>query len=538
MAHSQWQRLKSDYDRIKNTRILELFQAHPSRFHDFSIQADGLLFDYSKTKIDNTIRDALLELAETRGVFEKRTSMFKGEAINTTEERAVLHTALRAPHDAHIALNGEDIVKGIHETLENMCDFTHKIRSKALTSSNGQAFSDVINIGIGGSDLGPQMAVKALSPYHDGPNIHFISNVDSADVADCLKALDPHRTLVIIASKTFTTIETMTNAQTVKEWLLKSIAPDNLGEHLVALSTARGLATDFGVLPTRIFGFEDWVGGRYSLWGPIGLSIMLAIGEDNFKNFLKGARAMDAHFCEAKGAGNIPLMLALIGIWHNNICGYETRALLPYDNRLARLPAYVQQLDMESNGKSVAENGASLERHSGPIIWGEPGTNGQHAFYQLIHQGTRIIPCEFLIAKRNHEPHLKHHHELLLANCFAQSEALMIGRSFEEARAMLEAKGLQGDALKKHASHRVFEGDRPSTTLLYETLTPYSLGQIIALYEHRVFVEGVIWGINSFDQWGVELGKSLALDLLPLLKGEGESIKDGSTLGLVEYVKE
>ncbi|MEM6467870.1 MAG: glucose-6-phosphate isomerase, partial [Pseudomonadota bacterium] len=376
-------------------------------------------------------------------------------------------------------------------------------------------FTDVVNIGIGGSDLGPAMAARALAPFIDGPRPHFVANVDGSDIADTLRPLDPERTLVIVASKTFTTIETMTNAATAKAWLESTSDPD---QHLAALSSAPEKAGAFGVDGARVFGFEDWVGGRYSVWGPIGLSLMLAIGPAGFDAFLEGGHSMDRHFQEAPLEENMPVLLAAIGLWHRNICGYPTRAVLPYDERLGRLPAYLQQLDMESNGKRVALDGTALERASGPVVWGEPGTNGQHAFYQLIHQGTDVIPAEFLVAAHGHEPDLDHQHRLLLANCLAQSEALMLGQH-------------QADT-----PHRVFPGNRPSTTLMYRQLDPFTLGRIIALYEHRVFVEGTVWGLNSYDQWGVELGKVLAKDLQPLVDGTGSAPKDSSTTGLLGHL--
>ncbi|MDP2083762.1 MAG: glucose-6-phosphate isomerase, partial [Gemmobacter sp.] len=385
-------------------------------------------------------------------------------------------------------------------------------------------------------DLGPVMATLALAPYHDGPRTHFISNVDGAHAADILRGLNPATTLVIIASKTFTTIETMTNAATVRDWMAAAVADP--AAQMVAVSSAGDRAAGWGIPPPRVFGFGDYIGGRYSVWGPVGLALMLAIGPDRFGEFLGGAALMDQHFRQAPLAENLPVLLALTGIWHNQICGHSTRAVLPYDQRLLRLPAYLQQLEMESNGKRVAMDGADLPRHSGPVVWGEPGTNGQHAFYQLIHQGTRVIPCEFLIAAEGHEPDLATHHRLLVANCLAQSEALMRGRSLDDARAMMAAKGVTGAELDRQARHRVFPGNRPSVTLAYRKLTPAVLGMILALYEHRVFVEGIILGINSFDQWGVELGKELAVALEPLLSpGADDSAKDGSTRLLLAHLR-
>jgi len=524
-----WSRLAA----MTPPRILSLFAADPDRAARFSAQVDGLLFDYSKTGIDDDIRAGLLDLARAADVETWRDAMFSGAKINETEGRAVLHTALRAPDDAVIRVDGQDVLPGIRATRARMEAFADSIRAGRITGQGGR-ITDVVNIGIGGSDLGPAMTTLALAPYHDGPRCHFVSNVDGAHIADTLKGLDPARTLVIVASKTFTTIETMTNAATAREWMAASVAEP--GAQFVALSTAADKAAAFGIGSDRVFGFEDWVGGRYSMWGPIGLSLMLAVGPEHFRQMLDGAAAMDAHFRKAPLDANLPVLLALTGIWHRQVQGHATRAVLPYDQRLSRLPAYLQQLEMESNGKRVSMDGSDLSRPSGPVVWGEPGTNGQHAFYQLIHQGTDVIPCEFLIAAQGHEPDLAHQHRLLIANCLAQSEALMTGRSLDEARAIMTAKGLTGAELERQARHRVFPGNRPSVTLAYDRLTPRRLGQIVALYEHRVFVEGVILGINSFDQWGVELGKELATALQPLLEGGDTAIKDGSTRALIGFL--
>ena len=499
------------------SRILDLFEADPGRAEAFSARHDGLLFDYSKTSIDGEVRAALVDLLHAADVAGRRRAMFEGQAINETEGRAVLHTALRNM-GREVEVDGRRIMPAVRETHERMTAFAREVRGGGIT--------DVVNIGIGGSDLGPAMAYRALSPYADGPRCHFVSNVDGADVADALEGLDGASTLVVVASKTFTTIETMTNAETAKARLP--------GATFAALSSAVDKAGAFGIPETRVFGFEDWVGGRYSMWGPIGLSLMIAIGPERFEEMLAGGASMDHHFREADWGGNMPALLAMVGIWHNQILGHATRAVLPYENRLARLPAYLQQLEMESNGKRVGMDGNALEVDSGPVVWGEPGTNGQHAFYQLIHQGTRVVPCEFMVGVEGHEPGLAHHHRLLVANCLAQSEALMRGRSHEEARALI-ADRFEGAELERQAAHRVFPGDRPSTTLVYPLLTPFVLGQIVALYEHRVFVEGAVLGINSFDQWGVELGKELAKSLEPILAGEESADgKDGSTRMLVE----
>ncbi|MDA9789468.1 glucose-6-phosphate isomerase [Amylibacter sp.] len=528
-----WKSLSDQHAKTKDRNILDLFN-DPQRFDHFSARCGDFLMDYSKTNLDGDTKSALLELAQSAHVAQKRDAMFGGEKINETEGRAVLHTALRNLSQTAVHVDGENVMLGVLATLDQMKTFANGIRSGQIATASGQPFSDVVNIGIGGSDLGPVMVNVALAPYADGPKVHFVSNIDGADITDTLQGLNPATTLLIIASKTFTTIETMTNAQTAKDWLLRDVDERDISKHLAALSTAQAKTAGFGVPADRVFGFEDWVGGRYSVWGPIGLSLMLAIGPDDFTDFLEGAEEMDRHFVDAPLEDNLPVMLALVGIWHANICGYDTRAVLPYDQRLLRLPAYLQQLDMESNGKGVSMDGKPLERHSGPIVWGEPGTNGQHAFYQMIHQGTRTIPCEFLVARRGHETHLAHQHRLLLANCLAQSEALMIGRDMDTARELMAQQGLEGSELERQAAHRVFTGNRPSVTMMYDVLDPRTLGKIIALYEHRVFVEGVIWGINSFDQWGVELGKILATQMLPLIEGDAISEgKDGSTRGLL-----
>jgi glucose-6-phosphate isomerase len=530
---SLWDDLKHYHAGVKERPILSLFAA-TNRARAFSALSGDMLFDYSKTNIDTHARDLLIRLAEATGVAGKREAMFTGAKINETEGRAVLHTALRNLSGS-VIVDGKDQMPAVRATHERMKAFAREVRDGRYTGQGGP-ITDVVNIGIGGSDLGPAMAAIALSPYADGPRTHFVSNVDGAHVHDVLAGLNPATTLVIVASKTFTTIETMTNADSAKAWMARSVA--NPGAQFAAVSTAADKTAAYGIDPSRVFGFEDWVGGRYSMWGPIGLSLMLGVGPENFEMFLGGGAAMDMHFREAPFAENLPVMLALVGIWHNQICGHATRAVLPYDQRLARLPAYLQQLEMESNGKRVSMDGKDLALHSGPVVWGEPGTNGQHAFYQLIHQGTRVVPCEFLLAAQGHEPDLSHQHRLLMANCLAQSEALLRGRSLEEATAIMAKKGLTGAELDRQARHRVFPGNRPSTTLIYPKLTPYVLGQIIALYEHRVFVEGVILGINSYDQWGVELGKELALALAPVIEGtdKGEG-KDGSTLMLVDYIR-
>ncbi len=527
-----WTDVLAEGQAAKTRQIVDLFDN--TRAADFSIQHDGLFFDYSKTTLTDSALSKLLALANAANWSAKRDAMFAGDRINITEDRSVLHTALRRPAGP-LVVDGADVMPDVLSTRNAMFAFAEDVRSGAFQGQGGQ-ITDVVNIGIGGSDLGPAMAAIALSPYADGPRTHFVSNVDGADVADALRDLDPQTTLVIVASKTFTTIETMTNAKTAYDWMAASVKDP--GAQFAALSTSQEKTAAFGIAPDRVFGFEDWVGGRYSVWGPIGLSLAIAVGASNFNDFLSGAYAMDQHFQTAQARENLPLMLALVGIWHAQCCGYETRAVLPYEQRLARLPAYLQQLEMESNGKGVDMDGAPVTVGSGPIVWGEPGTNGQHAFYQLIHQGTRVIPCEFMVGQAGHEAHLIHQHQLLQANCLAQSQALMVGRSLEDARKIAASKGFEGAELERQAKHRVFEGNRPSTTLIYPKLTPYVLGQIIALYEHRVFVEGAILGINSFDQWGVELGKELATALGPMVAGDVPTQgADPSTQQLVAHLQ-
>ena len=521
-----WEQLDRHKARVAGRSLIGLFEDDPERAQSFSAQTAHLRFDFSKTQIDAAVLADLLDLIAAHDVETRREAMFAGAPINETEGRAVLHTALRNLDGGPVVVDGDDVMPSVLATLGRMTEFADEIRASEIT--------DVINIGIGGSDLGPAMATLALAPYHDGPRCHFLSNVDGAHAADILRGLDARKTLVIVASKTFTTIETMTNARTLRAWLVDQGCDP--AQHLAAVSTALDKTEAFGIPAARVFGFADWVGGRYSLWGPIGLPLMLAIGPAAFRAFLRGGQEMDRHFRAAAPAQNLPMLLALVGIWHRQVLGYPSRAVLPYEQRLLRLPAYLQQLEMESNGKSTRIDGTPVPGASGPIVWGEPGTNGQHAFYQLIHQGTDVIPCEFMVAARAHEPELQHHHDLLVANCLAQSEALMRGRSIDEARAKLSGK-FDGAELDRQAAHRVFSGNRPSTTLLYDRLDPFTLGQIIALYEHRVFVEGVILGINSFDQWGVELGKELATALGPIVEGTTPPDgKDGSTVSLIGWI--
>lgn len=512
------------------------FAGDPQRFSRFSLRLDDLLLDYSKCAVGEETLRLLARAAEAVGLAERREAMFSGARINTTENRAVLHTALRNSAGP-VLVDGRDVMADVEAVLAAMSAFAEGVRSGALKGATGKPFTDVVNIGIGGSDLGPVMATLALAPYHDGPRLHYVSNIDGAHIADTLKGLDPQTTLFIVASKTFTTVETMTNAGTARAWVAQALGQDAVGAHFAAVSTALDKVAAFGIEQARVFGFWDWVGGRYSLWSAIGLPIMIAVGPQNFRRMLAGAEAMDRHFRSAPMLENMPVLLGLIGFWHRAICGYPSRAVIPYDQRLLRLPAYLQQLDMESNGKRVTLDGEPVSMPTGPLVWGEPGTNGQHAFFQLLHQGTDIIPVEFILAAEGHEPALRHHHKLLAANCLAQSEALMKGRTLEEAKAQLRARGLdevQADAL---APHRVFPGNRPSLTILYRRLDPFSLGRLIALYEHRVFVEAALFRINAFDQWGVELGKELATELLPVVEGKKDAAgRDSSTAGLVAHL--
>lgn len=526
--------LKATARETDATDIRAAFAADPNRFSRFSTAFDDLLFDYSKCAVNDRIIDGLEALAKAAKVEEKRDAMFRGDIINITEERAVLHTALRNRSNRPVLVDGKDVMPDVNAVLEAMGKFADDIRSGALKGATGKKITDVVNIGIGGSDLGPVMATLALAPFHDGPRLHFVSNVDGAHIADTLTLLDPETSLFIVASKTFTTIETMTNAATARAFIAGKLGEAAVGHHFAAVSTALDKVGAFGIDAARVFGFWDWVGGRYSIWSAIGLPLMLAIGKENFGRFLDGGHAIDEHFRSAPLHQNIPMLLGLIGFYNRNVLGYPSRAILPYDQRLTRFPAYLQQLDMESNGKGVTLDSQPVEFSTGPVVWGEPGTNGQHAFYQLIHQGTDVIPAEFMIAANGHEKDLRHQHQLLMANCLAQSEALMKGRTLAEAKAQLTSKGMDDAKADKIAPHRVFTGNRPSLTIVYDQLDPFALGRLIALYEHRVFVEGALFNINSFDQWGVELGKELATGLLPVIEGkESAEGHDSSTAGLV-----
>ncbi len=515
------------------------FAEDPGRFAKFSLSLGDFTFDYSKNLIDDETLALLIDLAAAAGVEERRAAMFAGEAINTTENRPALHVALRAPADATYRVEGRNVVADVQDMLGRMAEFAGGVRSGTIAGAQGP-FTDVVNIGIGGSDLGPAMATRALAPYHDGPRAHFVSNVDGVHIRETLAALDPARTLFLVSSKSFTTTETMTNAASARAWIADAIGEDKVGDHFVAISSALDKVAQFGIRPERTFGFWDWVGGRYSVWSAIGLSLMIAVGPARFREFLDGGRTMDDHFRSAALNANMPVIMAMIGVWCRNVMGYAAYAVLPYDQRLERLPAYLQQLDMESNGKHLTTSGEAVTGRTGPIVFGEPGTNGQHAFYQLLHQGTDVVPCDFLAAALGDDAGADdaHHHMLLVANCLAQSEALMRGKTLAEVRDELAVAGMTAAEIDRLAPHKVCPGNRPSNTLLYRKLDPRTLGMIIALYEHKIFVQGTVWGIDSFDQWGVELGKTLAKELLPMVESDAPAgERDASTAGLIATIR-
>ncbi|MBP3840157.1 MAG: glucose-6-phosphate isomerase [Chryseobacterium sp.] len=531
-----WQNLE-DHFAQNDFDFRSLFQQNPNRFNDFSIKRPGYLFDFSKNLIDQETLNLLLQLAEETQLKSAISAMFEGQKINETEGRAVLHTALRDFSENEILIDGENIKPGIKKVLDQMKTFSAKVICGEHKGFSGREITDVVNIGIGGSDLGPVMVCSALKHFKTRINVHFVSNVDGNHIAETLKKLDPETTLFIIASKTFTTQETMTNAESAKEWFLNKGSQDAVAKHFVALSTNTKSVKEFGIAEENIFEFWDWVGGRYSLWSAIGLSIALAVGYENFEQLLKGANETDTHFRTADFKENVPVLMALLGIWYRNFYGAGTYAILPYSQYLDRFPAYLQQGDMESNGKSVDRNGDYVEYETGPIIWGEPGTNGQHAFYQLIHQGTELIPADFLAyAKSCNE--VSDHQDKLLANFFAQTEALAFGKNADEVKTELFAAGKSEEEIEKLLNYKVFAGDSPTNSFIFDELTPFSLGQLIALYEHKIFVQGVIWNIFSFDQFGVELGKVLAGKILAELGGENSvNSHDSSTNGLMNYYK-
>jgi glucose-6-phosphate isomerase len=537
-ASPAWQALRAHSESVRKLHLRELFAQDPRRFERFSLRLDDLLLDYSKHRITAETMRLLFDLAQQAEVEGWRDRMFAGEKVNSTENRAVLHVALRNRSGSPILVDGVDVMPGVTAVLEKIRGFSERVRSGAWLGATGESITDVVNIGIGGSDLGPLMVCEALKPYQSlDLRPHFVSNVDGAHLTHTIARLDPARTLFIVASKTFTTQETMTNAASARAWLTSALGEDAVAKHFVAVSTNAAAVARFGIDTANMFEFWDWVGGRYSLWSAIGLPIVLACGFDRFLELLEGAHTMDEHFRTTPLDRNLPVVLAVLGVWYRNFLGASTMALLPYDQHLHRFAAYFQQGDMESNGKSVRRDGFSADYETGPIIWGEPGTNGQHAFFQLLHQGTDLIPADFFAAAQSQTP-LSDHHEKLLANFLAQTEALAFGKTAEAARAELERRGLSGEALEALLPHKVFEGNRPTTSILYERLTPQRLGSLIALYEHKIFVQGIIWGINSFDQWGVELGKELASRILPELEGDAPiTSHDSSTNGLINHIK-
>jgi len=526
--------LKAHQASMDGLHMRDLFASDPQRFERFSLQVGDLLLDYSKNRITAETMSLLVQLAEAADVAGWRERMFNGEKINNTENRAVLHVALRNRSNQPVIVDGEDVMPKVNAVIDRMGGFAEKVRSGEWRGYTGDRITDVVNIGIGGSDLGPQMVYQALRPYrHPRLKVHFISNVDGAHVKEALETLNPETTLFIVSSKTFTTQETMTNAHYARSWFLaQSQSEEHIARHFVAVSTNREAVAAFGIDPANMFGFWDWVGGRYSLWSAIGLSIVLAVGAERFGELLDGAHAMDEHFRHAPLAGNMPVVLALLGVWYNNFFGAESQAILPYDHYLRSLPAYLEQADMESNGKSVDRDGNAVDYATGAIVWGATGINGQHAFYQLLHQGTKMIPADFIVSV---EPHteLQEHHDILIANFLAQTEALMRGRTREETQ--LEMGSTQSG---QFVSHKVFDGNHPSNAILLQKLTPHALGMLVALYEHKIFVQGVIWNLNSYDQWGVELGKQLARRILPELHAEAPvGGHDASTNGLINYYR-
>ena len=535
-----WKALAQHHTSIAGLHVRDLFAKDPERFQKLSLEVEDVLVDFSKHRATGETMKLLLDLARQAKVFEWRDRMFSGEKINLTEDRSVLHVALRNRSNRPILVNGKDVMPDVNAVLAQMRGFTDQVRSGAWKGHTGKRITDVVNIGIGGSDLGPVMASLALKPYwHAEMRAHFVSNVDATQLAETLKLVDAEQTLFIIESKTFTTQETLMNARSARAWLVEKLGSEAaVPRHFVAVSTATEEVKKFGIDTKNMFAFWDWVGGRYSLWSAIGLPIELVIGADAFEEFLAGGHAMDEHFRTAPLEKNVPVILGMLGVWYSNFFGAQTHAILPYDQYMARFAAYFQQGDMESNGKRVDREGRFIDDYTtGPIVWGEPGTNGQHAFYQLIHQGTRVIPCDFLAPLETHNPMGKHH-EVLLANYFAQTEALMRGKTPDEARAELEAQKLPPERVKELTPHKTFPGNRPTTSILFTKLTPRTLGMLVAMYEHKIFTQGVVWEILSFDQWGVELGKQLAKKIEPELEGKGPiSSHDGSTNALINRYK-
>jgi glucose-6-phosphate isomerase len=535
---SSWQKLEVHFLNMQAVHMREMFAEDPERFQKFSLLFEDMLIDYSKNIVNEATLQLLTDLAHEVELKSAIDAMFRGVRINKTEDRAVLHTALRNRSNTPVMVEGKDIMPDVNRVLDQMKKFSDRLIKGESKGYSGKQITDIVNIGIGGSDLGPYMVTEALRPYWKGISPHFVSNVDATHISEVLKKLNPETTLFIIASKTFTTQETMTNATTARQWFLdKTQHAGDVAKHFVAVSTNQQAVTEFGIAPENMFVFWDWVGGRYSLWSSIGLSIVCTIGFENFVKLLEGAHAMDNHFRNEPFEKNAPVLLALLGIWYNNFFGAASEAILPYDQYLHRFAAYFQQGNMESNGKSIDRNGNPVTYQTGPVIWGEPGTNGQHAFYQLIHQGTKMIPCDFIAPAISHNP-VSDHHQKLLSNYFAQAEALMTGKTLKEVSEELSKKGMTKDTIEFHSPFRVFEGNRPSNNILFKQLTPHTLGSLIALYEHKIFAQGVIWNVHSFDQWGVELGKVLANKILPELADEQVvTSHDSSTNGLINYFK-
>ena len=529
-----WKKLEKHFSDVQQLQLKEQFEKDPERASKFSIAWEDFYLDYSKNRITADTRDLLLELAEECDLKSAIDSYFKGDAINATENRAVLHTALRAPADAEIKLDGQNIVPEVQEVKEKIRKFSEKIISGEKKGYTGKAFTDVVNIGIGGSDLGPVMVSESLTYYHNHLKVHYVSNVDGDHVHETLKDLNPETTLFLVVSKTFTTQETLSNATTIRNWFRKSAPQEAVAEHFAAVSSNLKNVEEFGIAIDNVFPMWDWVGGRFSLWSAVGLSISLAVGYNNFEALLKGAQKMDEHFKSSEFKENIPVQLALLSIWYNNFYKAESEAVIPYTQYLQKLPSYLQQAIMESNGKSVDRNGKKVDYQTGTLIWGEPGTNSQHAFFQLIHQGTKLIPADFIGFKESlHKD--KDHHNKLMANFFAQTEALLQGKTKVEVRKELETKGLSDDAIERLLPFKEFDGNKPTNTLLINKLTPESLGKLIAMYEHKIFVQGVIWNIYSYDQWGVELGKQLASNILAEIENKSVNNHDSSTKSLLEF---
>jgi len=538
-----WEKLCQHQQTIASTHMRDLFANDAQRFNKFSLNFTDLLLDYSKHRIDDETLPMLFQMAREAQVENWRERMFAGDKINTTEDRAVLHTALRNRSNTPVMVDGHDVMPDINAVLGQMRKFSDSVRNGSWRGYSGKKITDIVNIGIGGSDLGPVMVCDALKPYAS-PDlaVHFVSNIDGAHLMRALSACHPETTLFIIASKTFTTQETMTNAHSARQWFLQAAVDDaHVAKHFVALSTNLTEVEHFGIDASNMFTFWDWVGGRYSLWSAIGLSIALYVGMDQFEALLAGGHEMDNHFKTAPLEQNMPVIMALLGVWYNNFFHIDTQAILPYDQGMSRFPAYLQQADMESNGKFIDRQSERVKYKTGPVIWGEAGTNGQHAFYQLIHQGTQTVPCDFLMPIHSHYAIGKHgnaHHKILLANFLAQTQSLMLGKTIHEARAELEAQQLNGEALENLLPHKVFDGNRPSSSILFDKLTPNTLGKLIALYEHKIFVQGIIWNINSYDQWGVEYGKQMAQKILPQLNSDAQvSNYDSSTNGLINHSK-